>query len=132
NTNSLTWNEKINILISIAELFKSLHGEKNLQDGKLFHGNLHPGNLLINIKQQDVLEESMLLDLVSCWIPPTILSSVQKSSSNNNNENKNYKNNNNNNNNNNDNNYDNNNNDNNNNNFLLYGILPYIAPEILR
>lgn len=74
---------------------------------------MHPGNLLININQLSVLEESILLDLVSCWKPPTTLSSVQQqlkkspSSSSSNNY---Y----------------------NNNNFLLYGVLPYIAPEILR
>ncbi|CAB4481638.1 kinase-like protein [Rhizophagus irregularis] len=111
--NSLTWNDKINILKSIAEIIKSLHNEKTPQGGKLFHGNLHPGNLLININQLSVLEESILLDLVSCWKPPTTLSSVQQqlkkspSSSSSNNY---Y----------------------NNNNFLLYGVLPYIAPEILR
>ncbi|RIA88227.1 kinase-like domain-containing protein [Glomus cerebriforme] len=100
NINSLTWNEKINILKSIAELIKSLHSEKSLQGEKLFHGNLHPGNLLKNINYgMSVLEESILLDLVSCWIPPTILSSVQQ-------QHNNY--------------------------YLLYGVLPYIAPEILR
>ena len=45
NIDSLTWNEKINILRSIAEVIKSLHSEKSLQGEKLFHGNLHPGNL---------------------------------------------------------------------------------------
>ncbi|CAG8540445.1 8790_t:CDS:2 [Rhizophagus irregularis] len=40
--NSLTWNDKINILKSIAEIIKSLHNEKTPQGGKLFHGNLHP------------------------------------------------------------------------------------------
>jgi hypothetical protein len=91
-----------------------LHNEKTSQGGKLFHGNLHPGNILINMRQQSTLEESILLDLVSCWKPPNTLSSVQQlnkssSSSSNNNYNYNY-----------------------NNNFLLYGVLPYIAPEILR
>ncbi|GBB86601.1 hypothetical protein RclHR1_00130042 [Rhizophagus clarus] len=116
NNNSLTWNEKINILKSIAEIIKSLHNEKTPQGGKLFHGNLHPGNLLINLRQQNVLEESILLDLVSCWKPSTTLSSVQQqlnksSSSSNSNNNNNYY---------------------HNNNFLLYGVLPYIAPEVLR
>src|ERR1044072_6742182 len=49
NIDSLTWNEKINILRSIAEVIKSLHSEKSLQGEKLFHGNLHPGNLLMNV-----------------------------------------------------------------------------------
>ncbi|GBB86602.1 hypothetical protein RclHR1_00130043 [Rhizophagus clarus] len=99
-----------------SEIIKSLHNEKTPQGGKLFHGNLHPGNLLINLRQQNVLEESILLDLVSCWKPSTTLSSVQQqlnksSSSSNSNNNNNYY---------------------HNNNFLLYGVLPYIAPEVLR
>src|SRR6266480_6714771 len=82
NIDLLTWNEKINILRSIAEIIKSLHGEKSLLGEKLFHGNLHPGNLLINVhygtKQTGIVEESILLDLLSCWIPPATLSSAQQ------------------------------------------------------
>ena len=49
NIDSLTWNERINILKSIAELIKILHNEKSFQGENIYHGNLHPGNLLKNI-----------------------------------------------------------------------------------
>ncbi|CAB4427658.1 unnamed protein product [Rhizophagus irregularis] len=74
--NSLTWNDKINILKSIAEMIKSLHNEK-----------LHK------------------VENYFMFRSTTIKKSPSSSSSNN------YY-------------Y--------NNNFLLYGVLPYIAPEILR
>ena len=57
------------------------------------------------MKQTGIVEESILLDLLSCWIPPAILSSAKQQSKQQSLSN---------------------------NNYLLYGVLPYIAPEILR
>ncbi|CAI2169334.1 1411_t:CDS:2 [Funneliformis geosporum] len=110
NNDLLTWNEKINILKSIAEVIKSLHNEKSLQGENLFHGNLHPGNLLKNSSSElkNQTEESILIGDLGCWIPSNVLKNSQKylqpSSSS-----YNY-----------------------NNNYLIHGVLPYIAPEILR